>query len=616
MLLWLTMMSSWQPLVQAFLTSNHHHPSSSKSLQRTRSKTDLHIVFGRTKNKRPHPTPLRNHETDMDTSESTLFNEGQPPSSLSKEDSTSLWNKETTSIPPPSLPQGDELVNADFWKMDPSDAFGSMLLQLQQQEQQQEEGLLLSNDHDEQGGASNNNKLNTQNNHDTTDNSGASTTSSMAAAVLNNILKQQDATKKRPTDSTTNKHELDSTGGTRQQQQQSTYDHASSSEEPLASSSSTADSKKASPPPSSSSSIGSSSTSPSASSSTFSVSLDIAKELDNSVNTLSKEDWQKLEGSEWIQQELSLDPEYTTTATPKYTRTTSDDATLRQELRLLAVSTASRTESVEQWCEQVSPQIGGIHPLLETIQEGARQAVVDPANVDEGLEHACVACRTLRDLCALSPELAACLTDSVLRYNQQTNNHLPIRPFLQDVCQLLSLAGDTEGTLQHDAPKQWFVIPDKRGRLFRSHRRRRRRRNNNNDSGSASSLESNAGETVNKDETQNRKSRRLARYKSQLYILQVLLTMTTASDDAVQAIRACPGLTAAISKCSSYTPQARRQRWWRYLTTSVRSKGKDATKKKSLLSRRRRPFMEAAVPSNDLQGEIQKTANQVLAAIG
>ena len=254
--------------------------------------------------------------------------------------------------------------------------------------------------------------------------------------------------------------------------------------------------------------------------------------------------------------------------------------------------------------------------MLETIQEGARQAVVDPATVDEGLEHACVACRTLRDLCALSPELAACLTDSVLRYNQQTNNHLPIRPFLQDVCQLLSLAGDTEGTLQHDAPKQWFVIPDKRGRLFRSHRRRRRRRNNNNDSGSASSLESNAGETVNKDETQNRKSRRLARYKSQLYILQVLLTMTTASDDAVQAIRACPGLTAAISKCSSYTPQARRQRWWRYLTTSVRSKGKDATKKKSLLSRRRRPFMEAAVPSNDLQGEIQKTANQVLAAIG
>jgi hypothetical protein len=76
--------------------------------------------------------------------------------------------------------------------------------------------------------------------------------------------------------------------------------------------------------------------------------------------------------------------------------------------------------------------------LMLTIREGAKAVLalkktfttspiqVDPIqqqqqhqqHVEIALEKASRACRALRDLCALSPELAACTVDSILGANQ------------------------------------------------------------------------------------------------------------------------------------------------------------------------------------------------------
>ena len=93
--------------------------------------------------------------------------------------------------------------------------------------------------------------------------------------------------------------------------------------------------------------------------------------------------------------------------------------------------------------------------------------------------------------------------------------------------------------------------------------------------------------------------------------------MTVASDDAVTAIRSAKGLPEAVLGCSSYTPLEQTRRWLRYPGEMIkwlwlRSKTGDKKNADSL----RRPFLEAANVADNLNGQVQRVANQIIAAIG
>ena len=108
---------------------------------------------------------------------------------------------------------------------------------------------------------------------------------------------------------------------------------------------------------------------------------------------------------------------------------------ISRDMRHLAVSIASSIEDVDQWRTFCQEGNGGLMPLLECIREGARFINLQkhflaqkrgPSNMEGGVfleQHeetfmaACSACRALRDLCAVSPELSAVITDGILRAN-------------------------------------------------------------------------------------------------------------------------------------------------------------------------------------------------------
>ena len=105
--------------------------------------------------------------------------------------------------------------------------------------------------------------------------------------------------------------------------------------------------------------------------------------------------------------------------------------------------------------------------------------------------------------------------------------------------------------------------------------------------------------------------------------------MTIASDDAVEAIRDTEGLPEAILKCSSYSRSEQTRRWLRYPGEVLKYFWHSKKKKKVSASNGQedpsaaettekvvQPFMQAAAIQNNLDGQVQRTANQVLAAIG
>jgi hypothetical protein len=94
--------------------------------------------------------------------------------------------------------------------------------------------------------------------------------------------------------------------------------------------------------------------------------------------------------------------------------------------------------------------------------------------------------------------------------------------------------------------------------------------------------------------------------------------MVVSSDDAVDTIRNTEGLKEAVLACSSYCRSEQTQRWLRYPGKMAqwlwRRFRRDSNRGESPTTRR--PFIEAAAVSDDLAGQVQGTANQVLAAIG
>lgn len=225
---------------------------------------------------------------------------------------------------------------------------------------------------------------------------------------------------------------------------------------------------------------------------------------------------------------------------------------MQRDQILLSLQIASSISTVEEW-RTVCGLTDGIYPLLELILQGANDTATEE---EEDLTRR--SARTLRDLCALSLETAAVITDGILRANFALKG-----TFFRCLCQLLEDAqeGQVKKTQGHKL----------------------------------------------------RPARKQQQETTKLYVTQLLLAMAVASDDAIHIIRETHGLKEAILGCSSFANKERRRRWLRYPGEIVRflwrSRGKGVTNL-------RRPFLEAASVSYDLNGQVQRTANQVLAAIG
>ena len=309
------------------------------------------------------------------------------------------------------------------------------------------------------------------------------------------------------------------------------------------------------------------------------------------------------------------------------------------ELRRVALSIASRTDSVESWCQTVSPQIGGIYPLIVSIRKGAEviqehlqlQAIpfqkkrrrlrrralsllknrrrhtfathttpstdtTPPSSSSSAsnsalLDEASQACRVLRDLCALSPDLAAVVVDSLLRgaAAQQEQEQ----------------QGGRRGVLFHDLS------------VLLRQQQQHRHKNNDHPTNAAHFGGTNGKAHANHHHARTPSSWMSSSYVSSssqrsLYVLQLLLAMTMASDHAVQAIRNCEELKQAILACSSYNQHNRET------TADSRSPQPPMTSSSSSTTNDTMTTAAAAPlrPRRQVESEICKTANQVLAAIG
>jgi len=212
-----------------------------------------------------------------------------------------------------------------------------------------------------------------------------------------------------------------------------------------------------------------------------------------------------------------------------------------RDIRHLAVSIANNVAEIREWRLFCQEQ-GGLRPLFECIGEP-----------DHSFSSA--ACRAIRDLCALSPEIVAIITDEILRANAEWDGRL-----MRDFVAILKCADEAE--------------QDKAAPL-------------------------------------SRKQRTEARQRCKLYVLQLLLAMAMASDVAVDVLRETEGLKDAVVQQSSFALPQRTKRWIRYPVELWKSRMRGKKQE-----HRSRPFIEAASVTDDLKGTVQGTANQVLAVMG
>eukprot|EP00550_Attheya_septentrionalis_P006621 CAMPEP_0198291906 /NCGR_PEP_ID=MMETSP1449-20131203/9256_1 /TAXON_ID=420275 /ORGANISM="Attheya septentrionalis, Strain CCMP2084" /LENGTH=988 /DNA_ID=CAMNT_0043990591 /DNA_START=144 /DNA_END=3107 /DNA_ORIENTATION=- len=289
---------------------------------------------------------------------------------------------------------------------------------------------------------------------------------------------------------------------------------------------------------------------------------------------------------------------------------------IARDMQHLAVSIASNVDSTDKW-RLFCNDGGGLSPLLECIREGAnsvaegRQTEVDadgnvlvddlmqiPPQEEESFLAACTACRALRDICALSPSISAVITEGILRADAASAMRVPnsnpeAKAWLSGgyISNLVTL-------LRHANEAEVLQTRRQSGRREGKHFRRR--------------------EMVAR--RKSRRNRKQARHRSALYIVQLLLAMTLASDAAVNTLRSTVDLKDAVLACSSYGRLQRTRRWIRYPVEVLKriflSNRSDVAKFKSRSEVSQRPFIAAARVGDDLTGKVQGASNQVLAAIG
>jgi hypothetical protein len=176
-----------------------------------------------------------------------------------------------------------------------------------------------------------------------------------------------------------------------------------------------------------------------------------------------------------------------------------------RDMRHLAVSIASSVEDAAQWrlfCQQ--QRSGGLMPLVECIHEGARlmreqqagrrsasatamdlldddhapqftKLLQQHSYYEESFLAASSACRVLRDLCAISPEMSAVMTDGLLRANiaYSKQGDFP-SSLMTDFCTMLNCAQENN---EFDAKQRGWRANrfQKKNSSNRTNNRRRKR---------------------------------------------------------------------------------------------------------------------------------------------
>jgi len=316
-----------------------------------------------------------------------------------------------------------------------------------------------------------------------------------------------------------------------------------------------------------------------------------------------------------------------------------------KDMRHMAVAIASNVDFDWQWrlfCEEG----GGLYPLIHCIRDGARsiregESLAEEEGEEElfGLsdQHqeavaaATAACRNLRDLCSLSPEFSAVVTDGILRADAALSMSIP-NEFASESSECLSggLLSDLITLLRYGRRGlQPFPPASTMAGAASSPPKTRVQSIKEKLSEKLGIGVTNNGKkkpgAVLKPNRPSRKSMREARARSALYVVQLLLAMSVASDAAVNTVRATSGLTDAVVSVSSYAPKEKfRRRWIRYPAEVVKKRlgsnknSQDGTTDdaESDDEDNTRPFIAAAKVGKGIEGEIQRTSNMLLAAIG
>lgn len=240
---------------------------------------------------------------------------------------------------------------------------------------------------------------------------------------------------------------------------------------------------------------------------------------------------------------------------------------ISRDIRDVAVSVASNVDNLEQWrlfCDEG----GGLQSIFQSLRVSARLiSVADSGetytvnDVEDAFNTSSMACRALRDLCALSPELSAVITEDILDASSS-------KSFFED-----------ENNLITDNNNRKKDVPG----------------------GIVASLVSLLNFSI-KESAKEQSSLAQVAKSCRLYVIQMVLAMALASDAAVYTIRATPGLVDSIVKCSSYAKYK----------APILSK---LFFRKSTTMKMDRSQLINPVPGT-LDGTLRMAANQVLAAIG
>ena len=224
---------------------------------------------------------------------------------------------------------------------------------------------------------------------------------------------------------------------------------------------------------------------------------------------------------------------------------------------------------------------------------------------------ACTACRALRDLSALSKDFSAVVTDDILKVNAQWSTCVIEKGkgkgydcssggLISDLLILLKHANEAEAF--YKAPKG--VKKGRRRASFSLSSRRRRR-----------------GMIIAQTLCMYVIFRSFlslncfvvafsldARRRCGLYVVQLLLAMVVASDEAAAALRSTSGLIEAVVECSSYAPVEQfKRRWIRKPVDFVAQK---------IPGLRTKRLNNSVWITSGLAGKVQENANKLLAAIG
>lgn len=205
-----------------------------------------------------------------------------------------------------------------------------------------------------------------------------------------------------------------------------------------------------------------------------------ATDLDNAVVRITVDEFKE---------DMTVLPMVSPQVAPQYGTIDISDMPLSQpehyseridrDKRLLAIGIAESVDEPWQW-RRFCDEKGGIKSLLKTIQNGANYFVKNDQQGSEFLllleEYeetflaACNACRALRDLCAISDDVRAVMTDEILRANAASGNNA----LMKDFSSLLRHADEADVwdnvRLKNFRPKSNFFRllgrKDRRGELF------------------------------------------------------------------------------------------------------------------------------------------------------